>query len=307
MNHLQKTDLDSTRIQEQKPLILLPWNDVAPRPSAFKIINMIEENGADIFKLIFTDTEINCPKIKAEVESIVQNLKYIPSSTNPKSTSIAYKILEVAEKGDYPEISKILIKVKVAVDKCQGLLLPGGQDIQPIFYGQLPKKETVLTDDFRRDLFEIATHREADLKKLPIFGICRGLQVGNICYGGSLHQHVDGHLNCVQKYSLAENSFNSLKKSVIKDLFEQTGNAFFGDSRHHQAVDQIGEGLTVIAKSEDGTVKALENLGGRFGILVQWHPETAKDENMISQVSVQNNTLFERFVLSAKEYSNRQF
>jgi gamma-glutamyl-gamma-aminobutyrate hydrolase PuuD len=187
--------------------------------------------------------------------------------------SLPDRIFEVAATGNYPHINKIrsLARQKIAV--AHAILLPGGSDVQPHFYGQKAHRYTSLSNDWRRDLFEFAMLKEADLRLLPIFGICRGMQVANVWYGGSLVQHIDGHRSKVQRYMLANPLAPSVAKGVIATLFHASGGPFVASSRHHQAVDRLGSNLAVVAYAEDGTIKALEGMGRRSIVLVQWHPE----------------------------------
>lgn len=277
-----------------KPLIIFPWNEVNPPLSAFKIVSMIEESGGEVSKLNYKDPEVDCLGLKEEVESIAKNIE---------TNFIAFEILKTAKRNKnlYPEIFKILIKVKSAMKGVQGLLLPGGQDIQPIFYGQSLHEKTEQTDDLRRDVFECALLKIAYKRDLSIFGICRGQQIFNVCLGGTLNQHVEGHNKCIQTYSVLENTSN---QSVISQVIMQAYNALIGDSRHHQTVQKIGKDLNVIVRHEDGTIKALESFKNRFIVLVQWHPETCKDENMKSLTSPENFDFFKHFVNASKNYGS---
>ena len=113
---------------------------------------------------------------------------------------------------------------------------------------------------------------EALERNLPILAICRGMQLFNVAHpGGTLVQHVDGH--SVRGPDLSRPAHN---------LFLESGNALSTiigagehavNSRHHQAVDRVGEGLVVTGRASDGTIESMERPGHRFAIAVQWHPE----------------------------------
>ena len=171
---------------------------------------------------------------------------------------------------------KIINKVKTAIANTEGLLLPRrSRHSQPLFYSQEPHPKTVITDDLRRDVFECVMLKVADENHLPIFGICRGMQLCNIWYGGSLHQDVPNHRNVLQTYRVCKNfTFNG---SIVRRVLENSQDSLTGESRHHQTIDRIGKNLSVICTHEDGTIKALEHLGKRFIVLVQWHPESIVD------------------------------
>lgn len=291
-------NLSLVNLKEDNPNILFPWNESAPPPSAFKLVEIIENFGGKICKLNFMDPEINCTALKIEVESIASGLS--------KTTSIAKKILKEAMRGHYPEINKIMEKVKAAMANVQGLLLPGGGDVRPLFYGQEIEVNTEQTNDFRRDVFEFSMLYEADIKQIPVFGICRGLQITNVWYGGSLIQHIEGHHHVLQNYCLTVNSIERRPESIISKIFQHGNYSLTGYSNHHQAVDRVGKNLIVMSNTENGIVKALESLNNRFIVLVQWHPErilftsTPEEKKLAEEMSVKNFHLFEHFVNAAK-------
>ncbi len=288
-----------------KPIILLPWNELSPPPAAFKFIEIFEKYGASVKKLNFLDSSINCLRLKTEVDAIIDVYKN-KTKESLKTKSIAHCILKIASKGNYPEIAKIINKVKKAMKNVQALLLPGGNDVPPFFYGQEPEPNTNHTDDYRRDIFEFAMLNIADDKGIPVLGICRGLQLANVWYGGSLTQHVDAHSYVIQKFSPIEKFKESCPKSVIGKIFEEANNSITGYSIHHQAVESPGVNLNVISKYQDGTIKALEGDSKRFLVLLQWHPErvafdfTVEDLTIGKELSKENYLFFKYFVDAAK-------
>jgi gamma-glutamyl-gamma-aminobutyrate hydrolase PuuD len=157
-----------------------------------------------------------------------------------------------------------------------GLVLMGGTDVNPARYGEERGPRTDEPDDARDEL-ECALIEEALVRDLPILGICRGLQILNVQHGGSLVQHIEGHqvrtadkglpVHCVEIVSdshLAVIAGSKLKWEV--------------NSRHHQAIARLGEGLIVSARDpRDGTVEAVERPDKRFVVAVQWHPENQRD------------------------------
>lgn len=285
--------------QLKNPCILFPWNHITPPPPSNMIIEIVEKEGATIRKLNYLDPDIDPPSLKAEIMDILNNLNQLAHSAD---SSLSQKILRIAEQKSYPVIQKIIHKVKAAIANTQGLLLPGGQDIQPLFYSQEPHPETFKTDDLRRDVFECAMLKEADEKQLPIFGICRGMQLCNVWYGGSLHQHVENHRNVLQTYQICK----TLNRGAIARVFESSRDGLKGDSRHHQSIDRIGKNLSVMCVHEDGTIKALEHLDKRFIVLVQWHPESIQNPEKSSLLSTSNLELFAHFIQAAKAFKMRE-
>ncbi|MCL4401215.1 MAG: type 1 glutamine amidotransferase [Acidobacteria bacterium] len=144
-----------------------------------------------------------------------------------------------------------------------GLVLTGGGDVDPSLYGAEPYALTKHVfrerDDLDRELIA-----ESERKDLPILGICRGLQILNVTRGGTLHQHVEGHKET---------------EHTVRPEWGSRMAAFVGtedytvNSRHHQAVNRLGNGLIVTARAEDGVIEAVEDPERRFVVAAQWHPE----------------------------------
>ena len=156
------------------------------------------------------------------------------------------------------------------------LLLPGGGDIHPDNFNQKwhPKLKYV---DEARDELELSLFKEAIGKETPIFGICRGIQVMNVGMGGSLFQDIESEYPQEALTHPKENGEDSQHQIEIKPKSKL--GKIIGDkidvvnSAHHQALDNIGEGFVVTARSEDGIVEAVEDPSKRFVVGVQYHPE----------------------------------
>jgi putative glutamine amidotransferase len=158
-----------------------------------------------------------------------------------------------------------------------GLLLTGGTDVNPVHYGQGRLRYSEWPDD-QRDALELRLVREALAADLPVFGICRGLQLLNVALDGSLIQHLPNTPVHQVRPKGAESGWHpgahqirvepNTRLAEIIGAGEQEVN-----SRHHQAVDRLGLGLIVSAWSEDGVVEGIEKPGAAFVVAVQWHPE----------------------------------
>jgi gamma-glutamyl-gamma-aminobutyrate hydrolase PuuD len=152
-----------------------------------------------------------------------------------------------------------------------GLLLAGGTDVDPGLYGESRAAETDEPDPVRDDL-ESELLREAIARDVPVFGICRGLQLLNVALGGTLVQHIENH-KCpkqpeVHTVAIAQGS----KLAAILGMKE-----FVVNSRHHQCAGRVADSLVVTAMAPDGVVEALELPTHRFALAVQWHPEAKLD------------------------------
>ena len=160
-------------------------------------------------------------------------------------------------------------------DVVDGVLLPGGADVDPSLYGEEPHPRLEYCCPVL-DAFHIAAVRGAVARNMPVLGICRGEQILNVAFGGTLHQDLPSlPLNLVchsQKADrrIATHTITADEGSVIGGLF---GKRFRGNSFHHQAVNVPGEGLIVTAHAPDGIVEGIEMPGKDFVVGVQWHPE----------------------------------
>jgi putative glutamine amidotransferase len=171
------------------------------------------------------------------------------------------------------------------LDLLDGLVLAGGADIDPASYGEPRHAQTASTVP-ERDVFEIALARAAIARELPVLGICRGMQLINVAYGGTLIQHLPEHFGHHEHCRVA-GSFDDADHDVILQegslVARVVGAARHATkSHHHQGVDRLGEGLLVSATSAlDGLPEAIELNGDgssadparQFVLGVQWHPE----------------------------------
>ena len=147
---------------------------------------------------------------------------------------------------------------------CDALLLPGGGDIHPHFYGQELDGATDI--DETRDEYELALFHHFFDAGLPVFGVCRGAQLVNVALGGTLRQHINGHSQIDGADRIHAVCADD---AMLRGLYSRR---FVANSAHHQAIDRLGEGLCVIARAEDGTIEAVRH--ETLPVLaVQWHPE----------------------------------
>jgi putative glutamine amidotransferase len=155
------------------------------------------------------------------------------------------------------------------IERLDGICLSGGPDLDPAAYGADERHAELGPTEPSLDAFELSLARLALIRKLPILAICRGSQALNVACGGTLHQHVPGHRQ-IEMSTEATHHVEITPHSRLHRLVRTRTLAV--NSFHHQAVDQVGEGLRVVATAPDGTIEAIEGEG--FVIGVQWHAET---------------------------------
>jgi putative glutamine amidotransferase len=154
-----------------------------------------------------------------------------------------------------------------------GLVITGGPDVDPARYGATERHETLYGVRDEHDELELTLVRVAIEIGMPILAICRGMQVVNVALGGTLHQHItDDETSVHHRYAMHEVELSpTCRAAQIMGTRHPVGH-----SVHHQAIDRVGEGLTVTALAEDGTIEAVE-LTDSWLVGVQWHPEDTAD------------------------------
>lgn len=189
-----------------------------------------------------------------------------------------------------PPISDYSI-IKEYTELCAGILLTGGGDIDPYYFGEPAEKDLGEINPLR-DFFEIKLADWAIQRKIPLLGICRGCQVLNIAAGGSVIQHIKSNYCHNQKAprNYPIHDIFITKNSKIADILNS--DTIRVNSFHHQAVNKLGKDLAATARSADGIIEAIENKVHPFCIGVQWHPECMQD--------TYSRALFKAFVKKAQ-------
>ena len=166
------------------------------------------------------------------------------------------------------------------LSRLDGLLLSGGADVAPALYGEetLPCCGEILPI---RDSFEIGIFQKALKASLPVLGICRGLQVMNVAMGGTLYQDIATQLPGAIKHPCYDTPRDKVHEVTVTEhskLHRISGTTHFSvNSRHHQGVKKLANGLVATAYSEDGLIEAFECPAEKFVMAVQWHPESLSD------------------------------
>ncbi len=215
----------------------------------------------------------------------------------------------VIESGGVPVVMPPVAGPQAAaalLEGLDGLLLSGGSDLDPGYYGEQPLPHLGPTIP-ERDAFEMALLRLALLRRIPVFGICRGMQVLNVALGGSLYQDLPSQIGA----EAPEHCREAPKRQPVHTV-EVLRNSWLGEiadrgtvevnSYHHQGIKDLAGGLVASASSSDGVVEAVEyhDLSERWLVGVQWHPEGMRE------VASEHRSLFEAHVSAAEHYAIRK-
>ena len=212
-------------------------------------------------------------------------------STDPEPTVAQSKYMEsLARAGAgmrWVELSDPEQAVQDALT-CDGLLLPGGGDMDPKFYGQ-ERIPACGEPNLLRDAAEPLLLRAFLAADKPVLGICRGIQVMNAALGGDLYQDIKPFEHLPHNDHWAKVHTVTVRRGTLlsRILGQDT---VLVNSQHHQAVDRVAPGFTLAALSEDGIVEAIEKPDAGFCLGVQWHPEWLSDADPAMQ------SLFDAFV-----------
>lgn len=153
---------------------------------------------------------------------------------------------------------------------CDGLLLPGGGDITPAFFGQSNQGSRSI--DTELDILQLQALHYFSQQKKPILGICKGLQLINIHFGGTIHQHMKNasvhEWNGCDKYHYVYH----VGCNRMDFFYELYGTSAYVNSAHHQGIDLLGKNLMPLCQAADGTIESIAHTSLPI-LAVQWHPE----------------------------------
>lgn len=176
------------------------------------------------------------------------------------------------------------------LEECNGLLLTGGEDVDPVNYGKLNELNKCEEIDRYRDSLEFALIKKAVELKMPIFGICRGEQILNVYFGGTLYTDIPTDIDTTVKHRCPPGSKECLHNVTIqqntllaKITRQKSGTV---NSYHHQAVEKVAPGFKITAYSDNKVPEAIESDGSKvktFVMGVQWHPERLTQNPLLSK------------------------
>lgn len=192
--------------------------------------------------------------------------------------------------------------VESILETVDGILFSGGADIDARSFGEENMKCGGKISP-ERDSFELLLAKRAIARKMPVLGICRGLQLLNVVLGGTLHQDIhtgQAQGDVLKHWQEAPDWYpvHDIRIKAGSRLHRIYGTEILGvNSFHHQAVKDAGNGLSIVAGSSDGIAEAIEGMGGNFIVAVQWHPEDMWQENPV------HLKIFEAFIEAARGIS----
>ena len=206
-----------------------------------------------------------------------------------------------AEAHLFASLDGVIPKYPATID---GLLLPGGGDIDPCRFNELRHhvREISMIKGVSksRDTLEIRLCQKALEADIPVFGICRGIQIMSVAMDGNLFQDIPSqlsdHLPHKVEHGDSQHDIQIQPGSLLNQITcDRTAKV---NSRHHQALKVIGEGFTVTAQSKDGIIEAIENKSKQFVLGVQYHPE-----RMIKDPKLKKHgcKLFKAFIKAASQ------
>lgn len=205
----------------------------------------------------------------------------VPSGIEGKTLSVNQDYVDaVLRAGGTPVIfpaTEDPARLSALLDQVRGLLLTGGGDVDPVRYGEalLPCCGEISAI---RDGMEYPLCREALSRRMPILAICRGIQLLSCVLGGTLYQDLDEQFGKTLKHPQYDRPGDPVHEVDVKPdtlLSSIVGAGSLGvNSRHHQGIRDLGEGLRVNALSPDGLIEGVELPASPFVLGVQWHPET---------------------------------
>ncbi len=195
----------------------------------------------------------------------------------------------ISDAGGELKMLSSMEQIDEEIGGADGVHLPGGSDVNPQLYGEERNSHTQPPHD-ERDRFEMYLIEKAMDRKLPILGICRGLQVLNVKFGGNLYQDVEKEMSGSIRHDWHEDNSIPLSRSAhahsisltedskLHELFKE--DQFEVNSLHHQGIKELGSGLVATGHAPDGLIEAIEMPTYPYLVGVQWHPEELQAEPM---------------------------
>ncbi|MDD4600936.1 putative glutamine amidotransferase [bioreactor metagenome] len=235
--------------------------------------------------------------MRKPVIGITANVLTLDNGAERAAISTDYvKAVELA--GGVPILLPVVTDTTVIFQQVKlidGLILSGGYDIDPLLFGEQPADKLGYISP-ERDHHEIQLVKAASDEKMPILGICRGIQLMNIAFGGTIYQDLTDvpkvikHMQNAKKH-VPTHTVELVEDSILGNFF---GSSIVVNSFHHQAVKNVAPGFVIAAWTADGVIEAIENPTSDFFAGVQWHPEMMIESQPLMM------DFFKRFIVAAQ-------
>lgn len=222
----------------------------------------------------------------------------IETESGAFKSAVSNQYVEAVIKGGGVPIMLPYTQARLAdqwLSLCDGLIMPGGYDIQPLLYDE-DSRQGLGRVDPKEDNYQLELLNKAICRDMPVLGICKGCQLINVALGGNLYQDLKEIPTEIQHYMKADDPVVAHKVCAEPSLpiGKLLGKSFYTNSFHHQAIHKLGEGLQVMAHTSDGVVEAVFAKDKKFVWGIQWHPEMmlAESDSMLP--------IFKAFIDAAK-------
>jgi gamma-glutamyl-gamma-aminobutyrate hydrolase PuuD/uncharacterized protein YjbI with pentapeptide repeats len=278
-----------------RPVIGILWNFESNQTYAAIGVEAVGDTGGIALKADYQPRDINVSKLNSEVNNCLQDIRRMPRDAY---ASIPQELVKRAPQKT--EMAKIYAKAKEVIKHSDGLYLPGGADINPDYYGEAKHPLTNHDPDHRRGIYEFSLIKNAQENDLPVFGICRGVQIYNVYQGGTLHQALKGHSGAKRHFLTAGTEAPDSIQDITRGL---VGDGIHGVSLHHQGCNKIGNDLYVAMRADDGLPECIMSENGRF-VGTQFHPEIYYNYQLAGEhdpLIAPGKKFFERIVGLAEE------
>lgn len=216
-----------------------------------------------------------------------------------------WNLKSISDNGGIPFMFQITSDDEIIekyLEMVDGILFTGGNDVNPLYYGEDPIKEIGVID-YERDEFELKLYRKAVEKDMPILGICRGSQLMNVASGGNLYQDVYTQKKGTNSHSyefFGAFEYHNVDITTDSKLFEILKvSELKTNSYHHQSIKEPAKGYKPTAFAKDGIIECIESENLTFAVGIQWHPEV-----MYNKLPIFAN-IFTTFIKHCENYHNK--
>ncbi|MBC1525566.1 gamma-glutamyl-gamma-aminobutyrate hydrolase family protein [Listeria booriae] len=228
------------------------------------------------------------------ISGTLRSMEFPQNIFEPRATVNDTYVKAIAKAGGAPLILPVTTTTyaEEIVSRIDGLVLTGGDDISPFLYGEEPLAQLSSTLP-ERDLYEMALLKATLAQNKPVLAICRGVQLMNVAFGGTLYQDISYAPNIERQHLQRTDPvfpIHSITTQPESELHAIFGEKAMVNSLHHQVIRDVADGFQATAWASDGVIEGMEREGDLFVVGVQWHPEimVKQDDEMCP--------LFETFV-----------